>query len=56
VRRSREAHPEELWRRLVQIKDQADAVAPAQWQCREDEPVWNAIRVDHIDWALAVNP
>jgi hypothetical protein len=39
----------------VKIEDQADAVAPAQRQCREDEPVWNAIRVDHINRSLTVN-
>ena len=39
----------------MQIKDEANAVTSAQWHCREDEPVWNAIRVHHIDWALAIN-
>jgi hypothetical protein len=39
----------------VKIQDQTDAVPSAEWKCREDEPVWNAVRVHHIDWALAVN-
>jgi hypothetical protein len=30
-------------------------VASAQRHCREDKPVWNAIRVNHIDPSLAVN-
>ena len=39
----------------MEIEDQADAVASAQRHCREGEPVWNAIRVNHINRALAVN-
>jgi hypothetical protein len=39
----------------VQVEDEADAVAPAQWHCREDKPVRNAVRVHHIDSVLAVN-
>jgi hypothetical protein len=39
----------------VKIENQADSMASAQRYCREDEPVWNAIRVHHINEALAVN-
>jgi hypothetical protein len=30
-------------------------VTSSQWNCREGEPVRNAIRVDHIDRAFTVN-
>ena len=30
-------------------------MASAQRHCREDEPVWNAIRVNHSDRPLAIN-
>jgi hypothetical protein len=39
----------------VQIKNEADAVASAQRHGGEDEPVWNAIRMDYINRAFAIN-
>jgi hypothetical protein len=39
----------------VQVKDQADAVSTAQWECREDEPVRDAIGVNDVDRMIAVD-
>jgi hypothetical protein len=39
----------------VKIQDQTDAMATAQWECREDEPVRDAVGMDHIDRLFAIN-
>ena len=55
ARRSREAHAEEFGRGLVKIEDQPDAVPTAEWECRKDEPVRDAVGVDDVDRMIAVN-
>ena len=39
----------------MKIQDQPDAVPAAEWECREDEPVWDAIGVDDVDRMIAVD-
>ena len=39
----------------MEIKDQPDAVSAAEWKCREDEPVRNAVCMDNVDGMLAVD-
>ena len=39
----------------MKVQNQTDAVSAAEWECREDEPVRDAIGMDDVDRMIAVD-